>query len=344
MEKEGEKSKYKELIYFMSDDEFEEKFPTEEAAIEYFLKVRYGGNIICTHCGSPIFYRYKDRLKAFHCHSCRNSFSPFKDTIFAKTHISIKKWYRAIAELLNNRMGNSSLGLARTLRVSIATGWRMEQQIRIAMSNIENFELFQSIVEVDETYVGGSPRKQNAFVEKDGTLIPRKYPKKNKRGRGTKKTPVVGVKERDTGRVYAKVMVPDENGRKLTGKQLLEVLENACKSGTIVITDDFRSYGILDKQDSQYQHESVNHSKGEYCNYKAKWIHTNSIENFWSIVKPGLGGIYRNRQTVKYLQRYINEYSFKQNTKYNKGAFDLLLRQCILYNPNVAKDTIIEAA
>ena len=344
MEKEGEKSKYKPIVKFMTDKEFARRFPTEEAAVDEFLKIRYNGNIICTHCGQPVTYRFKDRLKAFYCLKCHNSFSPFKDTIFAKSHLGMLQWYKVMKHFLNVRIGYSSLSVVREIGVTATTGWRMLQQIRIAMSNIENPELFQSIVEVDETYVGGSPRKQNALVEKDGTLIPRKYPKKNKRGRGIKKTPVVGVKERDTGRVYAKVMMPDENGRKLTGKQLLEVLENACESGTIVITDDFRSYGILDKQDSQYQHESVNHSKGEYCNYKAKWIHTNSIENFWSIVKPGLKGNYRNRQTVKYLQRYINEYSFRQNTHTNKNAFDILLRQCILYNPNVAKDTIIEAA
>ena len=344
MENGEKKSKYKKLVYFMSTEDFDKKFPTEEAAINYFLKIRYNGNITCTHCGSPIYYRYKDRLKAFHCHSCKNSFSLFKDTIFAKTHLGLLKWYRAIAFFLNNRMGGSSLGLARHINVSIATGWRMEQQIRIAMSNIENPELFQSIVEVDETYVGGSPRKQNALVKEDGTIIPRKYPKKNKRGRGTKKTPVVGVKERETGRVGARVMTPDEFGRKLTGKQLVDVIIEYVEEGTTVITDDFKPYGILDKQDSPYQHESVNHKKGEYCNFKVKWIHTNSIENFWSIVKPGLKGNYRNRQTIKYLQRYINEYSFRQNTRLNEVTFDLLLRQCILYNPNIIEDTLIKVA
>ena len=344
MGKEEKKSKYRPIKKYMTDKQFARRFPTEEKAVEEFLKIRYNGNIICTHCKQPVTYRFKDRLKAFYCVKCHNSFSPFKDTIFAKTHLSMLQWYKAMKHILNVRMGFSSLSVAREIGVTVTTSWRMLQQIRIAMSNIENPELFQSIVEVDETYVGGSPRKQNALVEKDGTIKPRKYPKKNKRGRGTKKVPVVGVKERDTGRVYAKVMMPDESGRKLTGKQLIDVIEEVCKEETIVITDDFKSYGILDRQDSQYIHKSVNHSKGEYCNYKAKWIHTNGIENFWSIVKPGLSCNYRNRQTVKYLQRYINEFSFRQNTRKNENAFDILLRQCILYNPNIIEDTLIKTA
>jgi len=325
----------------MTDEEFESRFPTEETAVEYFLKMRYGGIIVCRHCGKPITYRYKDRLKAFHCYHCHNSFSPFEDTIFYKTHLPLRKWFKAIAIFLNAKMGTSSLGLARQIGVSVSTGWRMLQQIRIAMGNEDTKRLFEALVEVDEAFIGGNPRRQNAWVQEDGSLKPRPYPKKNKRGLGTDKTPVVGVIERGTGQVKAKVLLPNEDNQKLTGKQLLEVIEQWIGKGATIITDDASYYNLLDKIDSQFSHVSVNHSQGEFCNYLHKWIHTNGIEGFWGIMKPALKAIYRNRQTVKYLQRYLNEYSFRRNTCKDELAFDKLLRRTVLHDKKVITDTII---
>jgi transposase-like protein len=150
-----------------------------------------------------------------------------------------------------------------------------------------------------------------------------------KRGRGTKKTPVVGVKERSTGHVYAKVMLPDENGHKITGKQLLGVIDFSCKAGTAVMTDDNPSYNILNKGENKnkFYHFTVNHSKGQY--YAGDGVHTNGIENFWSVVKNGIRGSYHH-VSVKYMQRYIDEYCFKQNTRTCTDMFDIVLDQSLL--------------
>jgi len=339
---EKKKSKYKPVVRNMPDDIFEEKFPTEAAAVEYFLKLRYGGNIVCRHCGMPITYRYKDRLKAFHCYHCHNSFSPFEDTIFYKTHLPLRKWFRIISLFLNDKVGVSSLCIARQIGVTEKTAWRVLQQIRIAMGNDEMNRLFTSLVEIDEAYIGGKPRKQNAWVQTDGSLKPRPYPKKNKRGRGTKKIPVVGMKERSTGHVKAKVLLPNEKNETLTGQQLLDVIEKWAEKYTTVISDESNSYNMLDKPDSQFSHESVNHSKGEYCNYIHKWITTNGIEGFWGVIKPALESTYRNRQTLKYLQRYLDEFVYRQNTGKDKSAFDKLLRRTVLRDKKVITDTIIE--
>jgi hypothetical protein len=102
-------------------------------------------------------------------------------------------------------------------------------------------------VEIDETYIGGKPRKENKKLDENGNVIPSDKPKNN-RGRGTKKMPVVGVKERNSKQIYAQVMLPNEEGKKLSGKQLLAVLDETCKEGTIVISDDFKGYKILDKK------------------------------------------------------------------------------------------------
>jgi transposase-like protein len=109
----------------------------------------------------------------------------------------------------------------------------------------------------------------------------------------------------------------------------LEVIKEVCKKGTIVATDDYSSYKILDKKRQQkiYGHVTVNHSKGQYCG--GNGIHTNGIENFWSILKRGIIGIYHHI-SKKYIQKYLDEFSFRQNTRLDTGMFDVLLGQCIL--------------
>jgi transposase-like protein len=232
----------------MSDDEFYKRFPSEKAAIDHFLNIRYKGNMVCPHCGSTVnIYRERERLKVFHCAACNNSFSPFKDTIFEKTHVEIIKWFKIIRNFLNDRKGYSACHAERDLNVTYKTAWRMLQQIRTAMANRETEEIFEAIVEIDETYVGGKPRKGNAVLDEDGNVIKSGNLPPAKRGRGTNKTPVVGVKERATGKVQAKVMFPNEEGQKLTGPQLLEIIKQTCKEGIIIMTDDFSSYKILDK-------------------------------------------------------------------------------------------------
>jgi hypothetical protein len=119
-------------------------------------------------------------------------------------------------------------------------------QIHAAMGNVDTAKAFSVLVEIDEIYVGGRPRRENAKLDKDGAAVtPEKEP--STRGRGMDKMPVIGVRERSSGKVHAKVALPNETGQKLTGKQLLSVLDEVCADGTTVISDDFSGYNILDK-------------------------------------------------------------------------------------------------
>jgi transposase-like protein len=217
--------------------------------------------------------------------------------------------------------------MARELGVTQTTAWRMLQQIRIAMGNEDMSKAFQGLVEIDETYVGGKPRKTNTILDDDGKVIYRGRVK-NKRGRGTKKTPVIGVKERSTGRVYAKVALPNEDGEKLSGKQLLDILDEVCKDNATVISDDWGGYKILDKPHANnFYHLSVNHSLGQYS--AGNGVHTNGIESIWAVFKRGTYGTYHHI-SVKYMQRYVHEFSFRQNTKDIPTAFDILLSRSVL--------------
>lgn len=298
--------------------DFMEKFPTEKSVIKYFLKIRYNNALVCPHCGSKVHVQHRnDKLKLCNCHNCKNTFSPFKNTIFEKSTTDLRKWFYAAHLFLNSKKGISGLQLQREIGVTYKTAWRMLKQIRSAMGNVDMSKAFEAMVEIDEAYIGGKPRKENNQIH--GTA---------KRGKGTKKTPVIGVKERGSNRVYAKVTLPDENGKKLTGKQLFNVLDAVCKNDAIVLTDDYYGYGFLDdekRNPNNYIHISVNHSLGQYS--AGRGINTNGIESFWALLKRGILGIYHH-VSVKYMQEYVNEFCFRQNN--GSGSFDELLKQGVL--------------
>jgi len=237
----------------------------------------------------------------------------------------MRKWFYTIHLVLNGYKGISGCQLQRELGVTYKTAWRMLRMTRTAMSNVDMSKAFQCFVEIDETYIGGKPRKQNARFDKNGNKIVKP---KLKRGRGTNKIPVIGIKERGTNRVYAQVALPDENGKKLSGKQLLAVLDKVCQDGTTIATDDFSSYGILDRKDvKRFIHVTVNHSMGQYS--AGDGVHTNNIENFWSLIKRQYIGTHHH-YSVKYMQLYIDEMCFRQSHRGNDNSFDVLLKQCVL--------------
>jgi len=165
----------------MNYKEFMKKFPDEKTIIDYFIKIRYPEGIRCPHCKNEKVYQKKDRLKVFDCNFCGRSFSIFKNTIFEKTTTDLQKWFFAIHLVLNAKKGISALQLQREIGVTYKTAWRMLHQIRQAMEDKNKDDFFDTIVEIDETYVGGKPRKSNKRDDdrKGGGL---------KRGRGTRKT------------------------------------------------------------------------------------------------------------------------------------------------------------
>jgi len=299
------------------------KFPTEEMVVKYYIGIRYPNGTTCNHCDSPKVYQERSRMKVFSCNDCKSTFSPFKDTIFEKSSTDLRKWMYAIHLFLNGKKGISGLQLKREIGVTYKTAWRMLQQIRLAMGNAENQEFFDTIVEIDETYVGGKPRKGNDRNDKDGngtgcvTLTP------NKRGRGTKKTPVVGVVDRINKKVFAKVAMPNKKGQKLTAKQLIEILKTVSKqeNENVIMTDEFMGYDPLTR--NNFVHLRVDHSKA----FSDGDIHTNNAESFWAILKRAVYGIYHH-VSVEYLQRYVDEFCFRWNNR-DKNMFDLVLVQSI---------------
>lgn len=277
-----------------------ELFPTQEACIEHLEKIRWADGPECPYCFKKNISPEKAQNR-HHCNDCNTSFSVTVNTIFHDTKLPLQKWFLAITLMLNAKKGISAKQLQRDLDVTYKTAWYLAMRIRRAM--VDNGELLQGIVEVDETYVGGKPRKSNK----------REDDKPNKRGRGTKKTPVVGMIERGPdNKVIAKVQ------KDLTAEGLSELVRRRIKKEfTLVITDEYRGYATLNKF---VKHIRVDHSHA----FSVGSVNTNTIESFWAIVKRGIIGQF-HKVSDKYLNMYLAEFTFRFNNRNHDNTFGLTL-------------------
>jgi transposase-like protein len=268
-----------------------ELFPTEADCLAHLEAVRWHGAPVCPYCravsSTPL-----PKESRHHCNACKTTFSVTVRTIFHHTHLPLQKWFLAISLILNAKKGLSSLQLSRDLQVNKNIAWRIGMQVRKAMGEGEQRELLTGVVEVDETYIGGKPRKGNSgSSEQDGG-------NKSTRGRGTKKTPVIGILERG-GDVRTKVVKKSD----LTAKKLSALVrQHVDIANSTILTDEYAGYDGIKKF---MEHRTVNHS---ICYVGEDGTHTNSIESFWAIVKRAIVGQYHH-VTVRYLPRYLVELS-----------------------------------
>jgi hypothetical protein len=187
----------------MPEPGFNKRFPEEKAAAGRLVDIRYDGGPVCPRCGAKANIRgERERLKVFRCSGRNNSFSPVKGTIFEKTRIRIITRFKAVANLLNDRAGYSACRVARDFNAACKTARRMLARTRTAMANRESEHISEALAEAGETHTGGKPGKGNAAPDKDGNTVKAAEPE-NKRGRGAKKIPVAGVKERSGGQSNA---------------------------------------------------------------------------------------------------------------------------------------------
>lgn len=283
-------------------------YPTENDCIKHLETVRWNGKPACPYCKS----HKSNALKAenrHHCNNCNTSYSVTVGTIFHHTHLPLQKWFLALSLILNAKKGISSRQLARDIEVTKNTAWSMQMRIREAM--IDQGTLLSGVIEMDETYIGGKPRKGNKRDDDP------EGGNKSKRGRGTDKIPVVGMVARG-GNVKAKVQSKD----KLKFKDLRRIVkEHVDMTDCRLITDEYRGYipfkHIL-------QHDTINHQVA----YAIGDIHTNTMEGFWAILKRGIVGQY-HKISLKYLNRYIDEFCFRYNHRANGDVFNLLIAKAV---------------
>ncbi len=287
-----------------------ERFPNQDACIAHLEKARWGDEPHCPYCGSLNTARGTDKARPHrhHCYECKTSFSVTVGTIFHRTHLPLQKWFLAVTLMLNAKKGLSALQLSRDLEVNKNTAWRITMKIREAMTQADQRPMLTGIVEMDETYIGGKPRKGTKGDGEDGT---------HKRGRGTKKAPVVGAIERG-GRVTAKATQKD----KLKGKNLRAfVRERIDTDASELMTDEYTAYKGMEKV---LPHSVIKHSTW----YVDGDIHTNTIGGFWAFLKRGMFGQFHS-VSRRHSQRYVDEFCYRYNLRNADplAAFDFTINR-----------------
>jgi transposase-like protein len=284
-------------------------FPTQDDCLAHIESVRWQGTPVCPYCKSSKATP-SPKERRYHCNSCNTSYSVTVGTIFHHTHLDLQKWFLAISLILNAKKGLSARQLGRDLEVNKNTAWRIAMQIRAAMGEDEQRQLLKGVVEMDETYIGGKPRKGNIGSGGQGGG-------KLKRGRGTKKTPVVGMLERG-GDVRAKVI---HNKDQLRRRSLSQLVREHVDVEAVLMTDEFGGYIDIKKF---MEHKTINH----HVWYVDGDIHTNGIEGFWALLKRGIVGQY-HKVSIKHLPKYLNEFCYRYNHRKSPDLFNRTMSRAL---------------
>lgn len=267
------------------------RFKTDDDCLDYIEKMRWpNGELGCVHCGEighvhKIVRRTKSknqRNRIYQCTACGKQFSATSGTIFNDSHLPLTKWFLAIALICEAKKGMSACQLQRHLGVNYRTAWYLAHRIREAM---QEGGLLTGVVEADETYLAPKkPRKGKPYVKKE------------------KHDVVLGMIERG-GRLR---MVPVKD----TKREIIEpVFEKHISPDATLQTDEHPTYYIIGKEKFA-AHRSINHS----ISYALGDLHTNTIENAFSLLKRGIYGTF-HKVSIKHLGRYCNEFSYRFNRR-----------------------------
>jgi transposase-like protein len=269
---------------------------TEDEARGILEAIRWPDGPKCPHCNTHMVTRLSDSSKyrdgLFQCNGCRGQFSVILGTVMQGSHITLRQWVQAFYSMCSHKKGVSALQLQRNLGLrSYQSAWFLAHRIRLAMKADPLASKLNGIVEVDEVYIGGKPRKGKR--DQSGDLIV------NKRGRGTKKVPVVALVERD-GRIKTQVM------EHVNAKNLKTAIREGVDKTAAVMTDESNLYDGIGKE-FEGGHETVNHSQGEYARED---VNTNTAESFFALLKRGVHGTFHHISKT-HLHRYCDEFSFR---------------------------------
>ena len=284
-----------------------QRFPDQESCITHLEKIRWNGEPECPHCKSKKLTHRKHETKTgrigrWNCQDCKATFKVTYGTVFHGAKIPLQKWFLAISLMANAKKGLSSCQLARDLDLNQKSAWFLMQRIRAEMATKGNV-LLQGIIEADETYIGGKPRKENKVEDREPV----------KRGRGTDKTAVLGAVERG-GQVVAEVAT------ELTGRAILDFIKRFVRiEDATLMTDEFTGYRTLSHV---LKHEVINHQEQYVDGDK----HTNTIEGFWSLLKRAWYGQHHH-YSVGYTPLYVAERCYLYNNRKTENILRKFLRE-----------------
>ena len=271
-------------------------FADKDFAHDFFVALRWPAGVACPHCGDMAVSFIKTR-RIWQCKGCHQQFSPKVGTIFEDSALGLDKWLPALWMLANCKNGISSYELHRALHVTQKTAWFMLHRIRAAMFDGKGPQ-FTGEVEIDETFVGGLAK-----------FMHRKDRKRRIRGTGgMDKTAVMGILERKRGKKPSRI-----KARVIPNLSLANVereVEASVKPGAQLYTDAAWSYGKKRQFRRLFKHAMVDHAH-EYVRGK---VHTNTLENFWSLLKRAIKGTYVSVDPF-HLSQYVDEQVFRFNAR-----------------------------
>jgi transposase-like protein len=277
-------------------------FANPDVCRSFLVSLRWPNGVACPNCGNKgvTFLADYQRWKCHTKHS-RQQFSVKVGTIFEDSPIGLDKWLPAVWMLVNDKNGISSYEVARTLGVTQKTAWFMLHRIRLAMED-GSVEKLRGRVEADETFIGGKLRNRHkskrARVRAAG------------RGETHSKTIVMGLLERGSAGKGSKVrltVVRDNTASTVQGTVRANVVRGAA-----LMTDSWMAYRGLS---ADFLHRFVDHA----IEYVKGQIHTNGLENFWSLLKRALQGTYISVEPF-HLHRYVDEQAFRYNERFGNDG------------------------
>lgn len=280
-----------------------EKFGSDAKCRQYLQDLRFPDGVTCIRCQSDKISRIIKRNQ-FMCDACTYQFSVTTGTMFHGSHLPLFKWFATIYLMGESKKGISANQLSRTLKMSYKTAWYLSHRIREALKSQET--KMSGTIEIDETFVGGEFRNMHGEALQRARMRPNKG-----------KLITVGALQRN-GHIRLK-RVPNT-----TSETLLAFVKTLVdKSTEVIYTDDARYYNKLEKEVKK-DHETVNHREGEYVRHGI--IHTNGIENVFSLFKRSIVGSFHHI-SAKHIDRYLDEFEHRFNNRSNPYHFrDTVLR------------------
>jgi transposase-like protein len=270
-------------------------FSDLDTCTTFMAQIRWPEGVTCPYCaGKAVSYLSSRRIWKCMNKVCHKQFSVKVGTVMEDSPITLDKWLAAVWLITNAKNGISSCEISRALKVTQKSAWFLLHRIRLAMQT-GTFEKLSGQVEADETYIGGLARNMHRS----------EHSRKITGTGGSGKVAVVGLLERN-GKVRAKVI------RDTTQLTLHAEVKANVEPGAELFTDGWKAYGGLQKD---YIHQVIDHAE----KYVDGQIHTNGIENFWSLLKRGLKGTYVSVEPF-HLFRYLDEQTFRFNERKGKDA------------------------
>ena len=279
---------------------FQRKFATERACRKHLFKLRWPDGYRCPRCGHEK-YSYHSTRRLYQCKACKYQVSLTAGTVFHRTRTPLRKWFWMIFLMSRQKSGVSMLSLQRMLKIrTYKTVWLMGHKIRKAMADRDAHWKLGGLVEMDDSYFGGS--------------------KPGKRGRGASKKSkvVIAVEDKEDRAGFMKMAIV----KRLTGKEIPRQMGNSIDEQSTVKTDGWRSYIVL--QSRVKAHEQVVVGKGPRAAELLPWVHT-MIANAKGVIRGVYHGV-----NPKHLSFYLAAFCYRTNRRFwESQLFNRLLNACL---------------